>query len=82
MFDDFLLPVNFRGEELMLPARLVQTGYAVRFEVETPAGQKLLYERDDAGEWRALMEEENIQQQRVPPAELLAAIAEAIEAIL
>ena len=54
MDDDFELPIVYKGAEISLPARLLQFGYSYRIEVDVE-GVRLHLERDDQGDWRALM---------------------------
>ena len=55
MNEDFELPVDYKGKEILLTARLLQQGYGYKIEVEV-GEMKLLFEKDDHGDWRALTE--------------------------
>jgi hypothetical protein len=77
MYDQFELPVDFKGEELMIPARLLQLGYLHKFQ--EVKGEVLLFERDEEGNYRALVDAEKTKQ--VINTELLKAIADALENI-
>ena len=79
MDDSFFLPVNYRGQELQFPAVLVHRGYTQAIVVEVN-DVTVTYERDDEGNWRALVPPEHMAK---PPAvELLRAIGETIEELL
>ncbi|WP_118976321.1 hypothetical protein [Taibaiella koreensis] len=51
----FELPVNHNGEELLLKGRLVTFAYTYKFYVMVN-GRELVFERDDSGEFRALVQ--------------------------
>lgn len=79
MDEDFELPVTHKGAELMLPARLQQSGYTHRFEVmvnDVP----VLFEPDEEGSYRALVDAENSMDKM--DAGLFEAIATAIENVV
>ena len=80
MYDPFELPVLYNGEELVVPAQLLQRGYTPCFQIEVN-GQQVLFERDDEGSYRALMDPETVQNTKVDR-NFLQAIAEALELIL
>lgn len=79
MNDSFDLPVTYKGEELFFPAVLRQFGYTHRFEV-CVGDDVVMFERDEEGAYRALMNTEH-QPTHLKP-ELLQAIADGIEAVL
>jgi hypothetical protein len=54
MKPDILLPVEFEGADLSLPARIVQFGYTVKLEVEI-AGTVVSLEPDEERNWRAVL---------------------------
>jgi hypothetical protein len=81
MQENFDLPVNYKGQELFFSARLQQSRYSYRFAVEV-YGHEFFYERDDEGNYRALLDPEQMEGNKKIDVELLQAIAEAIEAIL
>jgi hypothetical protein len=78
--ETFELPVEFRNEEVLFPARLVKRGYLYKMEVEVK-GQMLVYEPDEEGNWRAMLESsasEHLKQD----IELLEAIRNSIEFLM
>lgn len=83
MDEDFELPVPFKGEKLMLPARLLRFGYTYRIEVDIDV-LKVSFEKDDEQNWRALLSAEALQQypQHKVDVDLLQAIAAAIDDVL
>jgi len=79
MDETFALPVSYRGEELLLPARLEQLGYTHRFVVDVQ-GTEVFFEPDEERNYRAVMNEEHLN--REIKADLLQAVASAIEEVL
>lgn len=78
MDEEFELPVFFRGEELCFKTRLLQYGYARRFEVEVNS-QKVLFEPDEERSYRALVEPFQVDQMKSRDIEVLQAIAALLE---
>lgn len=81
MDEDFELPFIFQGKEMSYPARLLQFGYLPRIEVDVDE-LKVLFEKDDEQNWRALISYEDMQANKKVSVELLKAIAEGIENVL
>jgi hypothetical protein len=81
MYESFDLPVRVKGEELMLPARLVQYGYTHRFIVEVE-GQEVAFEPDEERYYRALIDTNVMEQNKTLNIELLQAIAHSIETVI
>ena len=79
MEDSFDLPVVYKGEEVLFPARLLQTGYTHRFEVDI-YGTPIYFEPDEERNYRALVDTDG--EGKEVPLELLKAIAAGIEAVL
>ena len=82
MEEHFVLTVPYKGGELDLQAQLQLLGYTHRFVVwinET----EMYFERDDAGDYRALLPPHVTEKeaQHISP-QLLQAIAEKIQEIL
>ena len=57
MAEDVELPVVYKGEERLLPARLVKVGYVYRIEVDIE-DQTIIFELDEERNWRALTDPE------------------------
>ena len=81
MDDDFLIPVNFKGKSLELPARLLSYTYTYKIEVDLEYG-KLLFERDDECNWRALLKEEDIIAHKKIDKELIEAVVQSLDELL
>ena len=80
MDEQFELPVKYKGEELMLNASLIVTGYTHKFCVDVN-GQNIIFEPDDEGSYRAIIPYDDIDKNKSVDIELLKEIAKAIEAI-
>ena len=78
--DAFDLPVSYKGAELTFPTRLITTGFAPRFIVFVDETE-VIFERDDAGEFRALLPNAADFTGKLPPHDLLEAIHASIVAI-
>lgn len=76
----FVLPVLLNGKEVEFNARLINAGYVYKIEVDVDDA-KLYFEKDDAGEWRALMSEEDMSKNKTLKKETVQAIAECIDAL-
>ncbi|MDB5206694.1 MAG: hypothetical protein JWR72_1769 [Flavisolibacter sp.] len=79
MNEDFELPVDYKGNESFFTARLLPQGYTYKIEVEI-AEAKVLFEKDDQGEWRALIDPEKDTSEKID-IELLKAVVASLEAI-
>jgi hypothetical protein len=79
MYEVFDLPVKHRGHEILFPAQLVQAGYMHKFKV-TVGDTEVLFEPDEEGTYRALIEPEKIGKDFT--SDLLADIAASIEKVL
>ena len=80
MEEQFELPVKYKGEELMLNASLIFTGYTHKFSVDIN-GQIIIFEPDEERNYRAVIPYEDINNHKNIDKELLQVIGEAIEAI-
>jgi hypothetical protein len=81
MTDSFEIPVKYKGEELLFPAKLLMLGYTHKIEVivnEIP----VLYEPDEERNYRAYIEPATIEKSRNIDINLLQAMAEAIESVV
>lgn len=79
MDDVFDLPVLYKDEELFFPARLQQTGYTHRFEMDV-YGTTVYFEPDEERNYRAVLNPS--YPDKIPPLDLLQAISTGIEAVL
>jgi hypothetical protein len=57
MDESFELPIRYNGEELLLPAKLIQFGYTYRIEVAINRSI-VSFERDEERHWRGLINPE------------------------
>ena len=81
MLEPFELPVSFRGEELLFPARMIPTGYTHKFEVEVK-DVMYYFEPDEEGNYRAAAgATKGLEEVKIDTA-LLQAVAEVIESIV
>ena len=78
MEEEFQLPVTFNNKELTFPARLLNYGYSYKLEVDID-GIKVLFERDEERNWRALISYEDIMADKKLSVDLLKAIVSSIE---
>ena len=81
MTDSFDLPVMYKGEELLLPAQLLQLGYTHTFKVDVN-GTEVLFEPDEERSYRAVMDPALPDSGKKIETGLLQATAAAIEAIV
>ena len=77
----FEIPVLYKGQELLFPARLLIVGYVHKFVV-TIDKQEFFFEQDDNGKYRAIANNINQGEVKNLDTELLKLIAESIESIL
>jgi len=81
MDEPFEIPVLYKGQEHLFPARLSIVGYVHKFLV-TINGLELFFEEDNNGKYRAIANTSNQGEMKDLDTELLKAIAESIESIL
>lgn len=81
MDEPFEIPVLYKGQEHLFPARLSIVGYVHKFLV-TINGLELFFEEDNNGKYRAMANASNQVDMKDLDTELLKAIAESIESIL
>jgi hypothetical protein len=74
----FEIPVLYKGQELLFPARLLIVGYVHKFLDK----QEFFFEQDDNGKYRAIANNTNQGEVKNLDTELLKLIAESIESIL
>ena len=80
MGEPFELPVEYKGEQLILNASLLVTGYTHKFNVDVN-GQNIIFEPDDEGSYRAIIPYDDIPETKSVDIELLKEIAKEIEGI-
>jgi hypothetical protein len=80
MIQEFELPANYKGKELLFPAALQASRFSHQFIVDV-YGVEILFEPDEERNYRAMIDPEALSGKKID-IELLKAIAEAITAIL
>jgi hypothetical protein len=81
MEEEFELPVKYKGEEQMLSAKLIVTGYTHKFSVDVN-GQIIVFEPDEERNYRAVIPYDDINQNKDFDKDLLKAIAKSIQEIV
>ena len=80
MPDDFDIPVTYKGKEHSFPASLVSTGYSYKIQVDV-FGKTISYEPDEERNFRALINNADLDQQDRIDKSLIKEIGETLEAI-
>ena len=81
MEEPFELPLVYKGEQLLLKASLLVTGYAHKFSVDIN-GQIIIFEPDEERNYRAVIPYDDIGKNKPVDIELLKDITRAIETIV
>jgi hypothetical protein len=81
MDDGFELPVHYKNKELFFPGKLESFGWTHRIVVDV-YGTTVSYERDEEGQWRALVSTGNREVNKDTNVALLKTIADAIKEVL
>jgi hypothetical protein len=81
MDESFEIPVSYKGQDLAFTSRLIVYGYTHKIEVDVD-GSKVSFEPDEERNYRAMLDVEQIKQDKKLDTGLLKAIAQAIEAIV
>lgn len=81
MDEGFELPVLYKNKEIHLPATLLAYGYTYKLQIAINE-TLVLFERDEEGEWRALVAPDDAAANKNIEPELLQAIVVAIETVL
>jgi hypothetical protein len=81
MDEPFTLTVPYKGEQHEFETELIVTGYTYKFRTMVNSTE-VFFERDDAGEFRALAPNADAKQLQSLDPGLLQAIAQQLEAIL
>ena len=78
MDEGFEIPLTYLGKEMALPARLLAYGHSYKIEVTV---QEMLvhFERDDEGAWRALISNDDLDQNKTIDRGLLQAVAASLD---
>lgn len=81
MDEPFTLTVNYKGTQHDFETQLIITGYTYKFRMLVN-DVEVFFERDDAGEFRALAPDADAKQLHALDPALLQEIAQQLEAIL
>jgi len=81
MDEPFTLTVPYKGKQQEFETELMVTGYTYKFRTMVN-GTEVFFERDDAGEFRALAPNADAKQLQSLDPGLLQAIAQQLEIIL
>jgi hypothetical protein len=80
MDERFEIPVLYRGQECSFPATLRMRGYAQQFLVNV-GGIDVIFECDEEANYRALLEESQLEKNQKLDVSLLKAIAQVLESV-
>jgi hypothetical protein len=78
--EEFVVPVVINGKETEFNARLLRLGYVYKIEVDID-DSKLYFERDEDGQWRALLSQEDLERNKTIKKETVQAIIDCIDQI-
>ena len=81
MDEQFDLPIQYKGEQYIFKGALIVQGYTHKFNVDVN-GQIIVFETDEEGNYRALLNPNELEKNQYINIELLKKIAEALEAIV
>jgi len=80
MNEPFYITVSYKGKEIDFPAQLEMFGYTYRFRV-TVESQEVFIEKDEEGDYRAILQAGSSFNNAIDPA-LLKAIISSLKTIL
>ncbi|GEO04600.1 hypothetical protein AAE02nite_22640 [Adhaeribacter aerolatus] len=75
------IPVTYRGEELVFPAQVLMTGYTHKIQVDID-GQFIMFEPDEERNYRAVLDQAQLEKGARIDIELLQAIARVLESVV
>ena len=81
MDQEFEIPLTYRNQQLLVPAQLRVQGYTYRIEAMVE-GVTLYFERDDSGDFRAIVPAETPADAKLPETALVQAVTEALASLL
>lgn len=77
--DTYDLPVTYKGQEISFPFRLAQFAYGNKLFL-TVEETEMVIEKDDQGEWRALISPEQLHTHKIEPG-LITAIMDSVREV-
>jgi len=80
MDESFEIPVLYRGQECSFSATLRMLGYVQQFLVDV-GGIEVIFECDEEENYRALLEEAQLEKNQKLDVSLLKAIAQVLESV-
>ena len=81
MAEQFDLPVEYKGKEHYFKAVLNVYGHTYKFHVDVN-GQTIIFEQDEEGNYRGVINYEDLNNKSKTDKELIKAIAEIINALI
>ena len=75
--EQLTLPVIYKGKEYSFPLKVVPQGYVYRFVLQIDEAE-VTFERDEEGEYRAIISKPDEHKGKLPERALLEAISEVI----
>jgi hypothetical protein len=75
------IPVTYKGEKRTFPAIFMQSGYIHKIQVEVD-GQRIMFEPDEEGNYRVLLDASQLEKNINPDIALLEAIAAVLESVV
>lgn len=81
-FDDNLeIPVTYNGQDLAFPAKLLLSGYTYKIQVEVNE-ELIMFEPDEEKNYRAILDDKQLEKEIKVDLELLRSIARVIESVV
>ena len=80
MDSEFQIPIIINGKDLSFNACLVTGGYITKIQVSIN-GEHIIYEPDEEGQYRALVDPESITENSKISVEILQEIAKTIQSV-
>lgn len=80
MEDELEIPIIYKGEPLTIQGKVLAFGYVYKLSVDIN-GVEIIFEKDDAGDYRAILSDPDSAHKQKPDAEMVKAILETLSAI-
>lgn len=80
MGESFDIPVQYKGEDLMLKGSVKAFGYTPRIEIEID-GSPIIFEQDEEGKYRAVVSTEDLVNNKNIDVELLGLVTEVLDSV-
>jgi len=79
--DNLEIPVSYKGDELSFPAKFLMLGYVHKIQVDVD-GHQIMFEPDEERNYRAILDNSQLEKGIKVDAQLLQAIAAVIESVV